>query len=266
MKKLIFVFTILILFAFRSHGQLSFEYTYTGVSAASVNLPVAGYKYYVMDVAGSQCRMYNTDHSLWKTINLSVPVNYYLSDIQYVSENLFNTDNTIELLYVSYTYNTSLAYYTYDTRIATENGALLLDVPGGGYSYVYPAQNGSKLFIWLYDYSASPSTVNTQVYAIPGKVSNAVRELPGMEPVLMQAAFPNPAVGEVTIPYSLPSYVKQAQLKVYSMNGAMMKSYTVDHTFETLQMQTGDLTPGTYLYRIEADNFKSGTFKLVVNK
>lgn len=266
MKKNLFVSVIMLLFAFHAPAQITLEHTYSGVSAAYINLPSSGYKYYIMDVANSQCRLYNNDHSLWKTINLSVPTNYYLCDIQYVTENLFNTDNTIELLYVSYKYNTSLAYYTYDTRIVTEYGTMLYSMPGAGYSYVYPAQNGSKLFVWVYNYSVSPYTVNTLVYSIPGTVTTAAPEFNAQKTISLSNAFPNPSKGDVSIPYSLPLYVKQAELKLFSINGVLMKTYTVDHTFETIRLRAGDLMPGTYLYRLESGNFKSETLKLVVNK
>lgn len=266
MKRLIILLSIALSLTTTSKAQISLEYTFSGVSAAYINLPVAGYKYYVMDIANSQCRLYNNDHSLWKTINLSIPANYYLYDIQYVTENLFNTDNSLELLYVSYTYNSALSYYTYDTRIVNENGTLLLSVPGAGYSYIYPALNGSKLFVWVYDYSVSPSTVNTQVYTIPGKVSTSVPEDPESQSTSLMQSYPNPARGEVTIPYSLPANVKQAELKLYSVSGAVVKSFIIDHNFDSIQLQTGDLPAGMYMYRIESATYKSASMKLSVSK
>jgi len=266
MKRLTFFLALLFSVSIHSQGQITLEHTYSGVSAAYINLPVAGYKYYVMDVANSQCRLYNNDHSLWKTVTLSIPANYYLYDIQYVTENLFNTDNTIEMLYVSYTYNTALAYYTYDTRIANENGTVLLSVPGAGYSYIYPAQTGSKLFMWVYNYAVSPSTVNTLIYSIPGQTLSEISDYPVEGHISLQRAFPNPATNTVTIPYTLPLNVKQADLKLYNVNGTLVKSFTIDHTFDTVVVQTSDLPAGMYLYRIESAGFKSETFKLSVSK
>lgn len=266
MKQLTFILALLISVSIHSQGQITLEHTYSSVSAAYINLPVSGYKYYVMDVANSQCRLYNNDHSLWKTINLSIPLNNVLYDIQYVTENLFNTDDMIEMLYVSYNYNSALAYYTYDTRITNENGTLLLSIPGGGYSYVYPAQTGSKLFIWVYNFSVSPSTVNTLVYSIPGQTTNGTNDSPANEPVSLRKAFPNPATNAVTIPYTLPANVNQAELKLYNISGNEVKSYTIDHTFDNLVVQTSDLAAGMYLYRIESGAFKSETYKLSVSK
>lgn len=266
MKHLLLITVLLAGLVSNSLGQITPEHTYTGVSAAYIKLPVEGYKYYIMDVANNQCRLYNPDHSLWKTINLSVPVNYYLCDIQFVSENLFNTDNTIELLYVSCIYNSTYQYYTYDTRIVTENGALLLSVLGAGYSAIYPSDNGSKLLLWIYNYGVSPYTVSTSVYSIPGKLSTvSVKNIESVQGSLSQA-YPNPAFSEVTIPYSLPPSVNQAYLKLYSMNGALVKSYTVDHTFSSIQVPTAELAAGMYVYRIESEGHKSESFKLSVGK
>ncbi|MEI6059245.1 MAG: T9SS type A sorting domain-containing protein [Bacteroidota bacterium] len=267
MKRLSFVLFLLVFAAFRSQAQIALEYTFTGVSAAYIKLPQAGYKFYVMDVANSQCRLYNNDHSLWKTINLSVPAGYYLYDIQFVSENLFNTDNSIELLYVSYNYNSTSSYYSYDTRIANEAGTVLLSVPGGGYSAVYPALNGSKLFVWVYDYSVSPSTVNTMVYSIPGQVITDMPPLiPASDQASMRRAFPNPATASVTIPYNLPAGIAEADLKLYNSAGMMVKSFRVDHSFDSVMLSTADLPAGIYVYRIESGSFKSEAYKLAISK
>ena len=265
MKRATLILTVLVLAAFRPQAQIIPEYTFNGVSAAYINLPLAGYKYYIMDVANNQCRFYNNDHSLWKTVYLSVPANYYLCDIQYVTENLFNADNTIELLYVSYNYNSTSDYYTYDTRIATENGAVLLDIPGGGYSVVYPAQTGSKLFVWVYDYSLPIYTVNTNIYSIPGQVTTSLKESQTFKSTPLQPAYPNPATSIVTIPYTLPDNVSQAELKLYGIDGKLTKTFVIDHSFDTLTVPVKDMPAGTYLYRIESGNFSSGTYKLIVD-
>lgn len=266
MKRIAFIISILVFIAFPSLAQISYEHTYTGVSAAYIHLPAAGYKYYVMDVANKQCRIYNNDHSLWKSINLSIPSGYYLCDIQFVTEDLFNTDNTIEMLYVSCNYNTTLKYYTYDTRIVNEYGTVLLSMPNAGYSYIYPAETGSKLFMWIYDFSVFPETVNTMVYSIPGKLNTLITETADELKSSIGGAYPNPAANEVTIPYFLPSNVNQAELKLYSMNGIPVKSYTVDHTFNTILVKTNELPAGVYVYRIESDTYKSKSYKLIVNR
>jgi len=266
MKKISYFLFLLVLTAFRSQGQITLEHTYSGVSAGYVQLPLAGYKYFVMDVTNNQCRLYNNDHSLWKTITLSIPANYFLYDIAYVSENLFNTDNSIELLYVSYNYNSTGGYYTYDTRIATETGNVLLSVPGGGYSAVYNAQTGSKLFIWVYDYSQTVYTVNTMIYSIPGQIVTDMPEVSAGKTGSLGSAFPNPATDVVTIPYTLPTDINQAELKLYDGNGNMLRIFRVDRTFDNIRMQAGDLPNGMYFYRLEANGYKSESNTLIISR
>jgi len=265
MKTIAFIISVFVFLAVHTQAQISYENTYTGVSAAYIHLPAAGYKYYVMDVANKQCRLYNNDHSLWKTINLSIPANYYLCDIQYVTEDLFNTDNLIELLYVSCNYNSTYKYYTYDTRIVNENGTLILSKPSAGYSCVYPAETGSKLLMWIYDFSVFPETVNTIVYSIPGKFNSLTTTSGGLKSTLL-SAYPNPSTSEATIPYSLPSNVRQAELKLYTISGMQVKSYTVDHSFNSILVNTDDLPAGIYVYRIESDTYKSESAKLIVSR
>ena len=68
MKKLILAAGIIICLAITVSGQLTLEQTYN-YSVGVVKLETFGYKYFLMDVPNSQCRIYNMDHSLFKSIN-----------------------------------------------------------------------------------------------------------------------------------------------------------------------------------------------------
>ena len=80
-------------------AQSVFEMTYTE-SANICYLESKGQVYFTMDVINKQCLIYTMDHSFYKSIDLPTPEGYYLSDIQYVSENLFNSDDLVELVYI----------------------------------------------------------------------------------------------------------------------------------------------------------------------
>ena len=96
MKKLSLIAAFLL--PFLAFGQINLENTYN-YSGTYTRLSNSGDKFYIMDVAASQCRVYNANHTLWKTINLTVPSGNYLYDIKYLSENLFTTDNSLCLAY-----------------------------------------------------------------------------------------------------------------------------------------------------------------------
>lgn len=71
-----------------STAQVTLEKSYDhSLSVTKINQ--SEYKYFLMDVGSGQCRIYNLDHSLWKTINIALPANYYLFDINSLSVNLF---------------------------------------------------------------------------------------------------------------------------------------------------------------------------------
>jgi len=265
MKRIILLlFTAITGLQMQVFSQITLEKTYSGVSAGVAHTETYGDKYYVMDVAGSQCRIYNLDHSLWKTVNLSVPSNYYLYDIQYVTDHLFNSDNTLEMLYVCYNYNSSGQYYTYDTRIATETGTQLLDIPGAGYNWITEVgTGGTKLLSYIYDYSVSPYTINTKVYSLPGTLPSGVSQVQQAATTLK--AWPNPVNGTLTIEFSLPDGARQARLNVINSSGQQVKSFTVDGTFNNLLLDTGDLPSGIYFWNLEAPGFKSTAQKIIVS-
>lgn len=233
-------------------AQITFEYEFAGLSAASVELPSAGFRYYVMDAGLNQCRIYTPDYTLWKTISLPVSNGEYLVDIQYLSENIFNTDNAIELLYVTYRYDTLQGYGTYATYVAGESGAILLSVPGGGYSVIYPAKSGSKLFVWMYDYSVSLYATATKVFGLPGVSSQggAADVVPGQT----LQAFPNPASEFIRIPVGGQLQGQELSMSILNTAGQTIRRQTIPQAPVFIQIDTRTLSPGVYFYRLTSIN------------
>lgn len=256
------LFTISVIALF---GQITLQKTYN-YSASVVKFETLGYKYYLMDVPASQCRIYNTDHSLFKTINCPVPSGYYLSDVKYLSEGLFNSDSQIELICTYYKYVSSgnSYYYMYGSKIIGESGNTLLTIDGA--QYVYPIQSGTneyKLFAYCYDYSVFPEKVWTNIYNLPGipVFSASLNDQP--KDILLKA-FPNPANEVIRLEYQLPDYVKTAHLNVYDTTGRKIRNFAIDSHSDHIAMTVSDLTPGTYLYNIEFDNQRTTSKKIVV--
>ena len=197
MKK-IAVSAFLVVLAFVLNAQVSLEHTYI-YSAAPVEFETLGYKYYLMDIPNAQCRIYNMDHSLFKTINCTVPSGCYLFDIKFLSENLFDTDSGIELLYSWYKYYSSSDYYDYDSKIINEDGSEIVFIDGALYNYVNKTGEDSyKLFSYCYNFSSYPEVVWTNIYSLPGiPVLSAVTYENDSEMLL--DAFPNPASNTVKV-------------------------------------------------------------------
>jgi len=250
-----------ILTALSGPAQIVLENNYPG-STTLTKLAISGDKYFMMDWTNNNCKIYNIDHSLWKTINLPVPSGWYLYDIRYVSETLFNLDQKVELVYVYYMYDAVLQYYSYVTKVINEDGSVMLSVDGGAYSEVLSTSSGNyKFMVYDYDYSVSPYTLNTLVYAVPGQLvsDNTPSPLSGN-----RAAYPNPATHKVTIPYHLPDGTDQAEITLYDIHGTKLKTYNVDKTFSNLTIITSGMPGGLYLYQVNSMGKVLNSGKIII--
>lgn len=260
---------ILLLLATTLTAQITLDKHY-GNSCVSTKINATDYKLFAMDDVNNECRIYNLDHSLYKTIDLTIPSGKYLYDVRFVTQDLFNTNNKIELLYVYYDYvetdaTTQTGYYNYYTRVIDEDGGVLLNKDGGLYSSLYKiADEEYRLFIYSYDYSSWPYESNTDIYKLGGYphflASTEVTE----RSASIENAYPNPASEYATIGYALPDGVREANLNIYSMSGKQVGSFRVDRQFTSLRIPTGSFLPGEYLYRIETEDNASSSKQILI--
>lgn len=245
MKRLLFFFVVSSIIAAIS-GQVTLEHTYE-VSGTLTEIDKNEFKYYVMDVPLLQCRIYNEDHTPFKTINLDVPSGYTLSDIKFVTKHLFNTDDNIELLYMYYKTSTieSELVYQYGLRIVDELGTLLLDLNNGGFAEINEGSDGMKLLAYQYIYSNSTYLVYTNVYALGGTVKAALAETdPGFK------IYPNPASEIVSITMNPWEQIKKGQVMITDISGRTVNKKDIEPGSNFTSLETGWMSPGTYIMSI----------------
>jgi len=234
-------------------------------SATITELESVGEVYYSMDVINNQCLIYRMDHSLYKSIPTPTPEAYYLSDVQYVSEKLFNGDDLVELVYsyTKYVPTTNSYYYTYETKLINENGSVLLTVPGAGYTEVIETKDhGKKFLVYEYNYSVIPYRTYTHVYSLPESATKSVQSL---EAVFgLGEAFPNPSGDQVIFPIQLPAHIPSGTLEIVGLHGQRVMSLPLHRSASTLAIPTNRLAPGTYLYYIDAGQQRSASKKMVI--
>ena len=153
----------------------------------------------MMDALLSQCHLYDENHNYLKSINITLPPDYYLSDIKFVSRQLFNQDDGIEVLYISQKYvaTESSYYYEYQLGVVNESGQELLVVPRGAYASVKEIRNTTKLLTYLYAFNADYSyyDVGTNIYNLGGN-TNAVELL---KSAVVSSVYPNPTDHQINI-------------------------------------------------------------------
>ncbi|MDI9563694.1 MAG: T9SS type A sorting domain-containing protein [Prolixibacteraceae bacterium] len=228
-------------------AQVILEKTYDH-SLTVTKINQTEYKYYLMDVGLRQCRIYNLDHTLWKTVNITLPGNYYLFDIKFVTQDLFNTDTSVELWYSAYEYTTQETG-RYTSGIINENGTVLASIPGGLYAYLNQAgEDVYKLAVYAYDNTVSPGTVKTHIFSFPGSSTAAAHVT-----AALGDPYPNPTAGSITLPLEAGS--GNALLQVISINGQVLleKTITGDPFY---RLNSSGWKPGIYSYRL----FKEGEY------
>ncbi len=240
--------------------QITLENSYSySASVSEVNNDE--YVYFLMDVPQKQCRIYNTSHVLQKTISLAVPDGYYLSDIKFVTKNLFNTDDLIELLYMYQKYITTEVgyYYQYGLGVVNENGSSLLTLADGGWAEVSHVSDDNKLLIYTYIYNPlGYYDVTTRVYSLGGS-----SDIIGYSRFENPIVFPNPAKDHIIISTNnLPENFK-GDFTLFTIDGLKVLTLPVSKGQEQ-SISTGRLTSGTYLYSINEGNKMIHSDKIII--
>ena len=261
MKYLLLFFALLVTISV--HGQMTLEKTYTHMydqGLRVVQFTNYGYKYIVEDPEHNLVRLYNTDHSIWKTINCTVSSGFSIGNTSLVSDNLFNSDGLVEILYyVVDSISGNVRFY-----VINETGASLYSGNGLPYEIKFVDTN-VKLVVRSAD--------SLSVYALPGTIpcnacnggTSGISLKQGGPNESQLSVSPNPNNGAATISYILPRGSEKGDIIIYNLSGKEVKQYVVDNAFGSLTLSTADLPSGIYLYQLKAGN-NSQTKKMIVIK
>lgn len=248
-------FLFFVLLGMNAYSQVTLEKSYDH-SLTVTKINQTAYKFYLMDVANSKCDIYNLDHTLWKSISITLPANYYLFDIKFVTENLFNTDNSIEIWYSAYEYMNNAETGNYISGIINENKDVLVTTQGGLYAYILKAgEETYKLSVYAYDKSGN---VKTHIYSLPSSSTAAAHVS-----VMLPDPYPNPATGSITLP--LYENSQGGILQVSAINGQIMLEKKISGE-PFLRLDISGWTPGAYTYRIVRGGEASVSKRFLIHK
>ena len=79
-------------------------------------------------------------------------------------------------------------------------------------------------------------------------------------------AYPNPAVDNTNIFYNLARTTRNAQIKVFNMLGAEVRTFNLSETKGTLKISVKDMKPGVYFYSLMADGKSAASGKFMVTR
>ena len=258
---------LLFLVTISASAQPTFEHEYSS-SASICNLEKSGIKYFALDNINNRCLIYDMDYTEFRTINLTLPLDYYLYNIRHVSQHTFNQDDLIEIAYIYSKYNPleTSYYYSYETRVINENGTEILKIPGAGHTEIIETENeGRKLLVYVYDFSVLPAVTKTRVYSLPASPLKSSGPQSGPS-YRIGNPFPNPSPGgAVNIPVKLPPGAQKGYLILYNMYGQEVGRHTVNKDDQEITLMPGTtMIPGVYIYNVQSGKEQSESRKLVV--
>jgi hypothetical protein len=256
MKKLLII--LICLTAKISSAQITLEQTYYApdnyLEIFRFNDSVT--KYVTQNLTSKIITIYNQNHSIYKTIDVTAQIGTnWSSGISYISENLFNTDNLVEFVtYIPGTDPCGNGQNNYKVIIINELGNIIFQRDSVAQQFalsVFNSPQGTKML--LTQRVLCPYQRATSIYSLSGTLfTNIVKnDISGEETLKI---YPNPSSNYFKIEYELPKNVDEGIMEIYDMQGQLVKSYRISSQLKDIVLQTEELTSGSYIVNISADN------------
>lgn len=266
MKK-IFNLLAFVLLTTNVFGQITLEHSYPNGKwqTSMVKLSNSGMKYQWVDVTTGQLKLYNLDHSLFKSMTFPVATGLTGTWVIYVTETTFDLDSEVEFMVY---YQEDGNWTNSSTKIINENGTVILDKTGetpainsyGGIETIFNTANGTKMILDNHNDGAS------KVYSLPGTLIATSIKSEDYYNNYNFDAYPNPAESYIKLAYTLPPSIKEANVSIYDMEGKVVKSYTIGNNYKELIIDTQEFSNGIYLCQINSNGMKISDTKFIVQK
>lgn len=257
-------------------AQVTLKDTYqSGVNSSTVEFRLAEidsgvFKYLNVNLDNEEIKLYNLNHTLYKTIDIPLPYVPYKYRIQYVTRSLFDCD-TSNIEYLLLWTNGDAGFFNDTLRLYSEDGTVLFEEAPGfmGWicvgcatiisSYIRETPDGTEMQLDNF------TTGETRIYNLCGTLPTSYESGSNSDNLSFRS-YPNPAKEFATIQYHLPDNVKEATLNIYDQQGIEVKSFQIDNTFSNVLLSSDDLISGTYYYNIFIPGFNTEAKKMVIIK
>lgn len=200
-------------------------------------------EYFYAGADGNTIRIYDEDHNLYKTVNLSPDQGFEVGGVSLLSRKLFNTDEDLELA-VTYT-KTDTSGTEYYAEILNENGNSIKRINNAFGMFAYNTNSGSKLMASLWINNGGAIEITSAVYSLPGTLTGGMIA-PEPAPERGFTAYPNPTDGILRI-----EPVDDRPIRIFNSAGKEIK--TVENQ-NTINLQ--NLPKGLYILNRGDEKFK----------
>jgi len=235
-----------------SAPSLTLEHEYGSLVARTV-LENSGEKYYTtQSPLNNQVKIYNADHSIWKTVDLPIPEEFYqVTEISNLSENKFNSDDLVEFT-CGYKFDFFAFETLFENRVLNENGLSLLTVPDAFYLRLNELPNLNNKIIGLMDFGgvlAQPRSGTVYNTGVLGTTNFNKSNI---------SIAPNPVKTEFTI-FSTTAIV---EVNIFDAIGKLILTKKASNL---TKIQVQNLSNGIYFAKMKADNNTQFTQKIIIS-
>lgn len=240
MKKLLFSLAVVAAnFAF---GQITLEHSFPTGENATVFRNENQTFYCTIKNQSNTITIYNSDYSLYKTINVQSPVGFSTvrvpdaDNFQYISKNIFNTDDKLEFL-VAFKGNLGQSKLT----LINEDGLIIKNFDNEYYDYAIElftdkTANKNKLVLL--------NTANaSEVYSLPTS-SLSSKEIEFQKKL---SAFPIPTSKTLNI---INPQNGSNKIEIYDASGKLVANKSFGSNENKISVDVENLPKGNYIYKI----------------
>lgn len=207
--------------------------------------------YYVQEYSNNQIVIYNSNFTIYKTVNIPISSNltysfwYDKEDFPYsISKNIFNNDDLLELLVVVYNPSSPNPESSRKLYLINEDGLLLYnftpnsnDIYGEDVSvYFDPSTGFNKILVNTF-------AGGHKVYSLPSNSLNLEEEF-GVQAL---SIYPNPSEGIVNI---VNPRNQIDLIELIDLNGRILKTLRFSSDTENIRFDISEFMSGTYIIKI----------------
>lgn len=248
MKKLLFS-AIALVVTNVAFGQLTLEHSFTNEDTFVYSTSTE--TFYISKTTDNKLKIYNSNYSLYKTVNVPMPANFnrldFLGEEFSISKNIFNTDGKFEFMVG--VFNDTQTYYK--LLLINEDGTLIKDfhtdpntLYGGEFHVFHDATtNTNKLTVHSGTTFNNSSTPLTEVYALATTVLAAKEIQAGSK----LSAFPIPTnkILNVMNPGNGAN-----KIEIFDVTGKLVANQSFSLSEGKISIDVENLPKGAYIYKI----------------
>jgi hypothetical protein len=245
MRKIIFGLIITIAISNSSFGQAILEQSYLtkGWDYDRFNsfITQSGVNYFTLDKSTATLKLFNSSHTLFKTVIIPLAPGYELTNISTVNDILFNSDTFIEFIAFSQSGTTRRA------TLVNENSIVLQEFGNKREANIIKVGASYKMITMIEPFEIPGATdFQFDVYSLPGTTLNVTSNTIDEN---LFFGYPNPTQNFISITNNL-QIGQNGILEIFDMNGKKLLEKNVRGENSEINIDVTEFTTGVYIYKL----------------